>query len=255
MNRPEATFRLWLVHRNNAGRNVARSVKRPANRLRSALAGLACALCAGSGATVTAYAEGTPFDVFGSYGVRIGQANSLLGQRRTDIISGTAELAMPVYDRRWQLLLKLAKPLRPRQQLDVVNRYLNALPYRSDDRAYGTPDYWATVTEFLQWGGDCEDYVLAKYRALVAIGFDPDNLRVVLVDDLQAPQSHAVLLARVDGLHFILDNQEPGVRVADEVTRYRPLYSIGGESVYTHLFGDDRFDAAQPAQQLTAGAR
>ena len=52
------------------------------------------------------------------------------------------------------------------EQLAAVNRFVNQWPYRTDADNYGRSDYWATPLEFFRRSGDCEDYVIAKYRSL-----------------------------------------------------------------------------------------
>lgn len=64
-------------------------------------------------------------------------------------------------------------------RLERVNRFFNRVPGVDDQTLWGTRDYWATPVEFLaRNGGDCEDYALAKYFTLKALGVAPDKLRV-----------------------------------------------------------------------------
>ncbi len=102
-------------------------------------------------------------------------------------------------------------------QLKIVNWSANAaLVYRSDARAFGVADYWASPAEALRNGGDCEDFVALKYLALRAAGFPEEDLRVVVLQDLVRGQPHAVLVAQLDGIRYVLDNQ-----LDDLVVRYR----------------------------------
>ena len=44
--------------------------------------------------------------------------------------------------------------------------------FADDTEIWGEPDYWATVLETLGRGaGDCEDFSIAKYVTLKAMGF------------------------------------------------------------------------------------
>ena len=53
--------------------------------------------------------------------------------------------------------------------------------------------------EFLHRGGDCEDYALAKYLALRALGFAAADLRIVALSDAARGLHHAVLTVRLEG--------------------------------------------------------
>jgi predicted transglutaminase-like cysteine proteinase len=56
--------------------------------------------------------------------------------------------------------------------LQKVNDFFNKIPYLTDQEHWGVPDYWATPAEMVaSWGGDCEDYAIAKYMSLKELGF------------------------------------------------------------------------------------
>ena len=64
-----------------------------------------------------------------------------------------------------------ASPARRRARRSrAVNRFVNGWAYRADADNYGRSDYWATPLEFFRRSGDCEDYVIAKYRSLRLLG-------------------------------------------------------------------------------------
>jgi predicted transglutaminase-like cysteine proteinase len=124
------------------------------------------------------------------------------------------------------------RKVSPVQQLRLVNSYFNSKPYEDDARLFGMDDYWQFAEQFVRQGGDCEDFVIAKYRTLIAAGFPDENLRIVLVDDRVTRTEHAVLAARVGSAIFILDNQKVGLKLDAHVTTYRPLYAFNRQSVY-----------------------
>lgn len=126
----------------------------------------------------------------------------------------------------WTDFLAGAKPLQARAQLDAVNRWANAKPYVEDMTNWALPDYWETPGEFIARGGDCEDYAIAKYFSLVRLGFSPRDLRIVIVSDSRAHDFHAVLVARLDGNDWLLDNQLPDVMPLAAEPQYVPVYSL-----------------------------
>jgi predicted transglutaminase-like cysteine proteinase len=118
------------------------------------------------------------------------------------------------------------------QQLRLVNRYFNSKPYEDDAHLFGVDDRWQFAEEFVRQGGDCEDFVVAKYRTLIVAGFPERDLRIVLVDDRVTRTEHAVLAAKIGSLVFILDNQRVDLKVESQVTTYRPLYAFNRQDVY-----------------------
>lgn len=83
------------------------------------------------------------------------------------------------------------------KQLNSVNTWVNFIKYRSDMELYGVSDYWATLYEFMgKDGGDCEDYVIAKYYILKELGVDLNRLKftyVIYKDRRGKESSHMVL--------------------------------------------------------------
>jgi len=115
-----------------------------------------------------------------------------------------------------------------------VNRFLNRRPYIVDMRNYGVEDYWATPFQFLSLDGDCEDYAIAKYFSLRALGFPPDAMRIVVLHDLNLRTAHAVLVVYLDGRALVLDNQSPAVVDARSILHYRAIYSINEQHWWLH---------------------
>jgi len=68
------------------------------------------------------------------------------------------------------------------KKLNVVNTWVNQIPYKSDKKVYGVSDYWATLYEFVGKNrGDCEDYTITKYYILKELGIDPNRLKFTYV--------------------------------------------------------------------------
>jgi predicted transglutaminase-like cysteine proteinase len=137
--------------------------------------------------------------------------------------------------RDWRAFLESVRGLPVREQLARVNRYGNDHPYVLDIDNYGREDYWAIPREFLPRGGDCEDFVLAKYFSLRLLGYTVDELRVVVVQDTNLRVPHAVLAVARAGDTWILDNQVQQVRSHRDIVHYAPVYSINDRQWWLHV--------------------
>ncbi|KLE35978.1 hypothetical protein AAW00_00035 [Aurantiacibacter luteus] len=117
-----------------------------------------------------------------------------------------------------------------------VNAWVNThIAPVEDSVGRGARDYWATAGETLGAGfGDCEDYAILKYQMLAALGFDSSTMYLTLARDLVRNADHAVLVVRVDGQHFLLDNAVDAVLPADQSYDYRPTMSFNSESSWLH---------------------
>ena len=146
----------------------------------------------------------------------------------------------------WQAMIRDNKGARQIEQLHAVNGFINQWRYRTDNYNYKQSDYWASPAEFFARSGDCEDYAIAKYVTLRQMGFAADQLRLVVVKDLNQNLAHAVLAAYVDGDVFILDNVTSEIRSQDAVTEYAPYYSVNEQARWAH--------AAAPAAKVASAA-
>lgn len=138
----------------------------------------------------------------------------------------------------WPRLIESLRGLSRSQQIETVNRELNRIPYVLDQQNWGVSDYWATVDEFLEHDGDCEDYAIAKYMALKAAGLPPGDMRIVVLQDLNLGIPHAILAVRDGNRWLILDNQIKEVMPDTAIVHYRPIYSINEQSWWLHQDAD-----------------
>ena len=107
---------------------------------------------------------------------------------------------------RWSGLVTDLKAQNKLRQLITVNRWFNRLPYKYDEYAYNSVDYWADTAELLQKRGDCEDFALSKYFTLRRLGFTPDELKITVVYDNEKFLNHAVLMVYTGGTRYMLDS-------------------------------------------------
>jgi len=134
----------------------------------------------------------------------------------------------------WQAMLASVQGEDEMTQLKRVNTNFNAQRYVIDRVNWGMEDYWATVFEFLQNNGDCEDYAIAKYVTLRALGWPASRLRIVIVRDTKLDLNHAILAAYTNDGVYIGDNQVKGLVKADSIRHYRPIYSINENGWWLH---------------------
>lgn len=134
----------------------------------------------------------------------------------------------------WQSNIDRLQGRSMKAMVSGVNDLVNQKRYIVDKRNWGQSDYWATPVEFLQRGGDCEDFAIAKYAALRSLGFPEERLRVAIVQDTQKGIPHAVLIAYTDQGAYLLDNQVKTLINAEIKGRYRPIYSINREAWWLH---------------------
>jgi predicted transglutaminase-like cysteine proteinase len=137
---------------------------------------------------------------------------------------------------KWMSFLDTLQDVSKLEQIKAVNTFANNKKYRTDEKNYGTGDYWATPKEFLGRGGDCEDFAIIKLLSLRYLGFSTDELRMVILLDTELRTPHAVLAVYVDGDVLILDNQRSEVVSHTTLSNYVPLYSINSVGWWMHSF-------------------
>lgn len=115
-----------------------------------------------------------------------------------------------------------------RARIGLVNRAINmAVRPTSDLAQWGVPDHWSAPLEtFASGRGDCEDYAIAKYVALLAAGVAEDDLRLVIVRDLAVGEDHAVVVVRLDGSWIVLDNRRLILVEDTELRQVVPLFVL-----------------------------
>lgn len=119
-----------------------------------------------------------------------------------------------------------------------VNSLMNGKKYILDKNNWGKSDYWATPVEFMKRGGDCEDYAIAKYMSLKALGVPESRLRVAIVQDERKDIPHAILIVYAENGPVVLDNQNEDVLTASSIYHYRPIFSINHGSWWLHTKED-----------------
>ena len=135
----------------------------------------------------------------------------------------------------WLSMIERLRGATPITQINEVNRVINdIIQYREDPVLFGVSDYWATPLETLRGAGDCEDFAILKFEALLELGFDNDDMRVVVLYDADRQVDHAILAVDIDGRTLILDNY--GVPLPPQGRLgYRPDYSVNLTHRWSHF--------------------
>ncbi len=119
-------------------------------------------------------------------------------------------------------------------KLTEVNTFYNEVGYQIDQVTYNKSDYWATPWEFLgRDKGDCEDYVIAKYFALIYLGIDPKKLYFTYVRSSRFKGAHMVLtyFETPSSMPLVLDNNNHKVIPANRRPDLTPIYNFNGAAI------------------------
>lgn len=132
-------------------------------------------------------------------------------------------------------------------QLKRVQKAVNRQRYLEDRDQFAREDLWQTPLAFVDRGGDCEDFAIAKYFVLKLLGFSIADLRIAVLTGTERNEVHAVLLVRVQGQWHVLDNRydEP-----TSLARYRewtPQYALNETAGF-------RYSSATEARSNRVGA-
>jgi predicted transglutaminase-like cysteine proteinase len=94
-------------------------------------------------------------------------------------------------------------------RVGLINRAVDlTIVPTSDEAQWGVADHWSPPFETLQTHrGDCEDYAIVKYVALLQAGLSHDDVKIVILRNLRPNEDHAAVAARVEGQWRILDNR------------------------------------------------
>lgn len=137
---------------------------------------------------------------------------------------------------RWRTRLHELQGVSEEKKLAGINQFINdALPFVSDEKHWRQVDYWATPFESLvSRGGDCEDYVIAKYYSLRQLGVDTEKLRITYVKAIRLNQAHMVLtyFPTPDAVPLVLDNLVGEIVPASERWDLSPVYSFNGDGMW-----------------------
>ena len=156
-------------------------------------------------------------------------------QRSRTFDGDLSQLMRGSLHKQWLQLVEKAANQSDMDKAKAVTAFFNRWPYKTDQMVYKLPDYWATPAEFMKNSGDCEDYAITKFYALMKLGVDPDNMRIVALKDTLRNLAHAILVVYMNKDAYVLDNLTDMVLTHTRYTHYLPQYSINEVYRWAHV--------------------
>jgi len=137
--------------------------------------------------------------------------------------------------REWQELVDENQNLDEEEKLELVNDFFNRVRFLDDIDHWKKKDYWATPVEMLATdAGDCEDYSIAKYFTLKALGVPQSKLYITYVKAIRLNQAHMVLtyFKTPKSIPVVLDNINKRILEATKRKDLVPVYSFNGDGLW-----------------------
>ena len=136
-------------------------------------------------------------------------------------------------------MINKAKKAKTIKKLKIVNDFFNYVKYSTDMKHWKQNDYWASPIEFMGTGaGDCEDYSIAKYFALIKVGIAQEKLRIsyvkLLKKNTKFQEAHMVLLYvhKPTKNPIVLDNVNKKLQLAKKRKDLKLIYSFNAEGLW-----------------------
>lgn len=135
------------------------------------------------------------------------------------------------------------------QLLEVNYKYNTEVRPVTDKDLFRVTEFWT----YPSGAGDCEDYVLAKRRALIEAGWPASTLLITVVRQPDGT-GHAVLIARTDRGDLVLDNQSGKVlRWSETPYTYIKRQSQADAGAWVELF-DNRSNMVGGIPSVSVGS-
>ncbi|HFU76644.1 MAG TPA: hypothetical protein ENK66_10410 [Arcobacter sp.] len=135
---------------------------------------------------------------------------------------------------RYELYHNLLHKLRDQTKgtkLTEINNFFNCFHYEPE-----ITDYWKCPNEFLKDGcGDCDDFAIAKYFALLRLGFTSQSLFLAYVHLIKnhTKEAHMVLIYKhSEKLSIVLDNYNRKIHRLDNRKDFEVIYTFDDQYIY-----------------------
>lgn len=129
----------------------------------------------------------------------------------------------------WKALVNEGADWPDNKKLESVNDFINQLIFVDDIVHWKQEDYWATpLQSIVTNGGDCEDFSIAKYFTLSAMGLDEKKMRLTYVKALSINKPHMVVsyFNHPTAEPLLLDNLNEQILPASQRPDLLPVYSF-----------------------------
>lgn len=138
----------------------------------------------------------------------------------------------------WQQLIYSNQDRTEKEKLELVNRFFNQIKFADDMDIWNEKDRWSTPIEFISRNaGDSEDFNMAKYFTLRALGVPANKLRIMYVNSIALKESHKVLTyyEQPNSMPMILDNVNKNILAGNERTDLIPIYSFKAHDLWVAI--------------------
>jgi len=135
----------------------------------------------------------------------------------------------------WKSLISSGSKWSDIKKLTSVNDFVNQFNFVDDIDHWRKEDYWATPLETLVTkGGDCEDFAIAKYFTLTAMGMPEEKMRLTYVKALSINKAHMVVsyYQQRNAEPLLLDNLNRKILPASQRPDLVPAYSFNGTGLW-----------------------
>ena len=125
-----------------------------------------------------------------------------------------------------------ARQYEGRAMIAHINRSINLMIRPSDGS-------WSSPLDILKSGsGDCKDYAIAKYAALLKAGIPADQVRLIIVHKSGRREYHMVVGVFEGGQWLLLDNLTMMLVKDTDRRDYAPQFVFDGKGVRRYLLAD-----------------
>jgi predicted transglutaminase-like cysteine proteinase len=95
---------------------------------------------------------------------------------------------------------------------------------------------WTSALDILKSGsGDCKDYSITKYAALLRAGISPSHIKLIIVHNNARKEDHMVVSVYDDGHWLLLDNLIMGLVRDTDRRGYVPMYVLDETGVHRYI--------------------
>lgn len=121
------------------------------------------------------------------------------------------------------------------EKLTIANHFINRLAFIDDNKHWQQKDYWASPSETIASnGGDCEDFVIAKYTMLINMGITPDCMQLNYVRVSHYHKPHMVLTYHCHNPDkpLVLDNLSARISTLDKRPDLQIIYRFNQTGIW-----------------------